>query len=124
MQISLKVLNESYPALVRLTQQEFPKEQHKLSYKLARILRSARTELETGTEFLNQLMAKFDIYPGQPDTSPEIAREYNAQAESFMKETLCPIWGEQILYSELAGIVNISPFDLALLDWLIIEGEQ
>jgi hypothetical protein len=107
--ISLWQLNESYQPLVRLAQREFPKERHKLAYRLSRVVKSAKAEVEVLGESLNALMAKCDD------------SDRTEQATKFMKETECEIWGEPMLYTDFAGVVVISPMDLALLDWLIIE---
>lgn len=124
MNLSLFQLNESYPALARLAQQDFPKDQYKLSYKLSRIVQSARYELKTATDFLDRLMVKFGIDPmDQQAASVEARNAYNASAKQFMHETECTVVGDPIAFNEIAGLISVSPFDLALLDWLIIERE-
>ncbi len=124
MKITLWQLNESYQALVKLAQAEFPKDQHKLAYKLSRVMKSAKTEIEALSESLNDLMRKCGFEPGSGDIAQENLRDYNEQAKQFMRETWCDLWGNPILLEEIAGVVSISPFDLALLDWLIIEEEK
>lgn len=124
MKISLWQLNESYQALIRLAQSEFPKDKHKLAYKLSRIIRSAKTEIETLSQWLNELMVKCGFEPGAQDVPPERLKDYNETAKAFMNETLCEVWGDPIKFEEIAGAVAVSPFDLAALDWLIIEGDS
>lgn len=123
MRITLSTLNQSYNALVKLAQFEFPKERHKLAYKLSRVIKSAKTEIEALAESLNDLQRRCGIVPGA-EVPPEVAEDYNAQAKAFMREEYCDLWGDPIKLDEIAGIVPISPFDLALLDWLIIEEEE
>jgi hypothetical protein len=123
MKITLHQLNESYPALVKLAQTEFPKERHKLAYKLSRILKSAKVELETAQESLNDLMRACGFEPGQQDVDPAKLAEFQKQMKVFMRETSVDVWGDPIRLEEL-GEVAISAFDLSLLDWLIIEEEE
>ena len=123
MRLTLHALNESYQALVKLAQTEFPKERHKLAYKLARILKSAKAELEAAQESLNDLMRKCGFEPGQGEVDPAKLAEFQKQMKDFMKETSAEVWGDSIRLEEL-GELSISAFDLSLLDWLIIEGEE
>jgi hypothetical protein len=120
MQITLWQLNESYQALVRLAQTEFPKDRHKLTYKLSRVMKSAKTEIDALGESLNDLMRKCGLEPGAGDMAPDKLKDYNDRAKVFMRETYCDLWGEPIKLDDLAD-VSITAFDLALLDWLIIE---
>jgi hypothetical protein len=121
MKIALSQLNESYPALVKLAQADFPKEQHKLAYKLSRVVKTAKTEIEIATESANDLMRKCGIEPGQENPDPEKWSEFQAQFKAFMREEYCELWGDPIRLEDIGPVVSISPFDLALLDWLIIE---
>jgi hypothetical protein len=123
MRITFSQLNESYQALVRLAQSDFPKEQHRLTYKLSRVVRTAKAEVEAMAESLNDLQVRCGILPGK-EITPEVAADYNAQAKVFMQSTFCELWGDPIKLDDIAGVVAISPFDLALLDWLIVEEEQ
>lgn len=120
MQITLWQLNESYQALVKLAQTEFPKDKHKLAYKLSRVVKTAKTEIDALGESLNDLMRKCGFEPGSGDVAPEKLKDYNEQAKQFMKETHCDLWGEPIKLDDIAD-VSITAFDLALLDWLIEE---
>lgn len=119
MQITLWQLNESYQALVKLAQTEFPKDQHKLAYKLSRVMKSAKTEIDALGESLNDLMRKCGLEPGQ-DAAQEKLRDYNEQAKQFMRSTHCDLWGDPIKLDDIAD-ASITAFDLALLDWLIVE---
>jgi hypothetical protein len=121
--ISLQQLNESYNALLKLAQKEFPKDQHKLTYKLSRIVKAARTEAECLGDSLNDLMRKCGFEPGSTDATPDQIKDYTAQAKAFMATTMVELWGDPIKLDELYA-VEISPFDLALLDWLIVDGEE
>jgi hypothetical protein len=123
MKITLGQLNEGYQALVRLAQSDFPKEQHKLAYKLSRVVKTAKTEVEALGESLNDLQRACGIVPGA-EITPAQAEEYNKTAKSFMRGAYCELWGDPIKLDEIAGVVAISPFDLALLDWLIVEEEE
>lgn len=124
MEITLATLNESYRALERLAQRELPKEQHKLTYKISRVMRSAKTEIELLAESLNDLMRSCGIEPGDENADLEKAKDYAKQAKNFMTATRCQLWGDPIRLDEIMPHVSISAFDLALLDWLIIEEEQ
>lgn len=124
MRITLWQLNESYQALVKLAQSDLPKERHKLAYKLSRVMKSAKTEIDALGESLNDLMVKCGFEPGSGEVAPEKLKDYNEQAKQFMRDTYCDLWGSPILLDEIAGVVSISPFDLALLDWLIVEEEK
>jgi hypothetical protein len=124
MKITLSQLNESYQALVRLAQSDFPKEQHKLAYKLSRVVKTAKIEVEAATESANDLMRKCGVEPGQEKPDPEMWADFQAQFKAFMASTNCELWGDPIHFEEIAGVVAISPFDLALLDWLIVEEQE
>lgn len=123
MKISLSQLNESYSALLKLAQKEFPKDQHRLTYKLSRIVKAARTEAECLGDSLNDLMRKCGFEPGSADATPDQIKDYTAQAKAFMVTTMIELWGDPVKLDELYAI-EISPFDLALLDWLIVDGAQ
>lgn len=120
MKVTLWQLNESYQALVKLAQTELPKDKHKLAYKLSRIVKSAKIEIDALGESLNDLMRKCGFEPGSGEVAPEKLKDYNDQARTFMKETTCDLWGDPFKLDDLAD-VSITPFDLALLDWLIVE---
>jgi hypothetical protein len=124
MKVKLSVLNESYAALVKLTQAEFPKEHHKLAYKLSRVLKSAKNELETAQESLNDLMRACGFEPGEQNVDPAKLTEFQKQMNSFMRGVIVNLWGDPIKLEDIADVVAISPFDLALLDWLIVEEEE
>lgn len=124
MQITLWQLNESYPALMRLASREIPKESHALAFKIARVVRSARPEIDLLGESLNDLMVKCGFQPGQATIAPERLRDYNTRAGAFMRETKCEIPDAPIPYNTIAGVVPISPADLVLLDWLIAETDE
>jgi len=121
MQITLRELNKSYQALEKLTQKEFPKERHKVAYKLSRVLKSAQVELAAATESLNDLRRKCGV--NEPDATPEQLADYQTHFNDFVQSTYCELWGDSILLDDL-GDLAISPFDLALLDWLIIEERE
>lgn len=124
MNISLKELNDSYQALLRLAEKEFPKEQHKLAYKLSRVVKSAKAEIEALNESQTDLMRKCGFSPGERNVDPKTIDDFNRQAARFLKETHCELWGDPFKLSELVEYVSISPLDLALLDWLIVDGEE
>lgn len=121
MKVSLWELNQSYQALIRLAGRDIPKEHHKLAYTLARVVRSARSEIELLGESLNDLMCKCGFEPGQADIAPEMLADYDSRAKAFMRENDCEIKGEPIGFEKIAGVVSISALDLALLDWLISD---
>lgn len=124
MKITLWQLNESYQALLRLAGQDFPKERHKLAYRLSRVVKTAQNEIEALGESLNDLMIKCGFEPGEQNIDPEKLRDYNRRAKQFMKETECDLWGDPMPLEDFAGVVSISPMDLALLDWLFAGGDQ
>lgn len=122
MKLSLWQLNQSYAALVRLASREIPKEHHKLAYWLAKVVRSAKAEIETLGESLNDLMRKCGFEPGQADVSPEMQEDYNSRAKQFMLESDCEMPGDPIAFDKLVeALPSFVPMDLALLDWLIVE---
>jgi hypothetical protein len=124
LKITLKELNDSYQALLRLAQKELPKEQHKLAYKLSRIVKGAKGEIEALNESQIDLMRKCGFVQGEQDVEPRLIDDFNRQSLKFMRETMTgEIWGDPIRLSELVEHVSISPLDLALLDWLIVEEE-
>lgn len=124
MKINLWQLNTSYDALTRLASQALPKEQHKLTYKLARVMKSAKGEIEDLSETLNELMKKCGFVRGQAAIDPQMANDYNRESKAFMKATEVEIWGDPIKLAEIQDHVSISPLDLADLSWLIVEEEQ
>src|SRR5262252_1701243 len=118
MQITLWQLNESYQALVRLAQGEFPKSQHKLAYRLSKVMKAAKSELEAATESMNDLMRKCGFEPGAQDVAPAKLLDYQIQFKDFMTGTTCDLPGDPIQLDDL-GDLSVTAFDLALLDWLI-----
>jgi len=124
MKLTLHQLNLSYQALTKLAGREFPKEHHKLAYAIARVVRSAKPEIDALAESLEDLARKCGVGPAHaPDQPPnfEGAKEYNEQALELMKETEIELWGDPIPFERIAGVVPISPMELALLDWLIAD---
>ena len=124
MKISLWQLNTGYQALLRLAQNELPKEHHKLTYKLSRIVKSAKAEMEALGESQIDLMRKCGFQQGEQNVDIEKINVFNRESKKFMKETSCELWGDVFMYSDLCELVSISALDLADLDWLIIEGED
>lgn len=120
MRITLWTLNESYQALIRLSSKELPKEQHKLAYKISRICKSAKSEIEAMGESLQALQAKCGFKQGEENISPAKIEDFNQQSKKFLKETECEIWGDPIKYEDIAAHLSTSPLDLANLDWLIV----
>jgi hypothetical protein len=114
-------LNDSYQALLRLAQKELPKEQHKLAYKLSRIVKSAKSEIDALSESQIDLMRKCGFVQGEQDVDPKLIDDFNRQASRFLKETRCELWGDPFKLAELTAHISISALDLALLDWLIVE---
>lgn len=123
MRLTLWQLNESYQALVKFAQTELPKDKHKLAYKLSRVMKSAKIEIDALGESLQELAQKCGVKLGAPDNDPEKLGDYNDRAKAFMKDTYCDLWGEPIKFDDLTDI-SITAFDLALLDWLIVEEEE
>lgn len=124
MKITLHQLNESWQALHRLTTKEFPKDQHKVQYKLARIYKQAKAEVESLADSLNALMKKCGLTPGA-QADPEKLQDYNTQSKLFLRETWIEFsWGDPILHADIRDFVTISPADLAELDWLIQMDEE
>lgn len=124
MKVSLWQLNQSYSALVRLASREIPKEHHKLAYWLAKVVRSAKPEIDLLGESLNDLMRKCGFEPGQPDVSEETLKDYNKQAMSLMKESECELPGDPIPFDKIGGVIDLVPMDLVSLDWLIADEEE
>src|SRR5215470_15130155 len=120
MKVTLWQLNQSYQALLRLAGQEIPKEHHKLTYKLSRIVKSAETEIETLVDSQSDLMNKCGFRQGEQNVDIEKIEDFNRQSKKFMRETACDIWGDPFTYDEIRELVSITALDLANLDWLII----
>lgn len=108
---------------MKLAQTELPKDKHRLAYRLSRVMKSAKTEIDALGESLHDLAQKCGVKLGAPDNDPEKLGDYNNQAKTFMRESWCDLWGEPIKLDDLAD-VSITAFDLALLDWLIVEEEK
>jgi len=124
MKVSLWQLNAGYQALLRLAQNQLPKEHHKLTYKLSKIVKAAKVEIEALGDSQLDLMAKCGLHQGEQNADIEKVEDFNRQSKRFMRETVCDIWGDPFTYAELRELVSISALDLADLDWLIIEGEE
>lgn len=125
MKITLHQLNQSYQALARLANHEFPKEQHKLAYRIARVYKQAKTEIEVLGESLQTLATRCGNTPGERETAPETLRAYEVQAKKFLCETEFEFtWGSPIRFEELRDHVALTPADLAELDWLITAEEE
>lgn len=108
---------------MRLAAKELPKEHHKLAYKLSKIVRAAKTENDALSDSLIELMAKCGFKQGESNVPIEAIEEFNRQSKKFMTATTCDLWGDPIQYSEIAELVNLSPLDLAELDWLIVDDQ-
>ena len=109
---------------MRLAQNELPKEHHKLTYKLSRIVKAAKAEIEDLADSQIDLMAKCGFRQGEQNVDIEKIDDFNRQSKKFMKATTCEIWGDPFTYDELHELVSISALDLADLHWLIIESEE
>ena len=122
MRITFKQLNESFNALARLVKVEFPKDSHKLAYKLSRIWKSAKSEIEEMQAGLRNLAQRHGITPGTPlhVLDPEKREDYSWNERQFLKDTDTEIWGDPFLWSELRDHVDLTAADMADLDWLII----
>lgn len=128
MKISLNELNNSYQALERLTAQSLPKNTTALQYKLKRTIKTAKKEIETLAETLNELMEKCGITPGQPADAAAV-KEYQRISKEFLKSETVEFWADPIRRAELLDkdgnlIISISPLDEADLSWLILDEEQ
>lgn len=128
MKISLHELNNSYQALERLAAQSLPKNTTALQYKLKRTIKTAKKEIETLAETLNELMEKCGITPGQPADAAAV-KEYQRISKDFLKTETVEFWADPIRRAELLDkdgnlIISISPLDEADLSWLILDEEQ
>lgn len=128
MKISLHELNNSYQALERLAAQSLPKNTTALQYKLKRTIKTAKKEIETLAETLNELMEKCGITPGQPADAAAV-KEYQRISKEFLKSETVEFWADPIKRAELLDkdgnlIISISPLDEADLSWLILDEEQ
>lgn len=128
MKISLHELNNSYQALERLAAQSLPKNTTALQYKLKRTIKTAKKEIETLAETLNELMEKCGITPGQPADAAAV-KEYQRISKEFLKSETVEFWADPIRRAELLDkdgnlIISISPLDEADLSWLILDEEQ
>jgi len=122
-EVSLKKLNDSFPALMNLLQQPLPKEKVKLSYRLGKTFDHVREEMEIVNRHLNSLMEQCGFCPGGSPT-PEQSRDYNRVASQFLSDTTAQLWGFPVDLAEIGDHVTISPADLGLLNWLIFSSEE
>lgn len=124
MKTTLKILNDSYPSLQRLTQQPIPKDQDKLIYKLYRIYTSAKSEIAQLEPALEKLRQSYEI-DDPAKATPFAIQAFNRAAERMMSAQEVEIWGDPFMFSEIFGVIPISAFDLGELSaWLIIEKES
>jgi hypothetical protein len=138
MKVSLWTLNESYQALARLASRELPKEQFKITFKLARIFKDAKRYIDRwGQEDIAPLMARFNIKqmpdgsllkldkPEEKATADQI-EAFNKAAKAIMQEEVCELVGDHygaFQAEELLKVVSISSLDLGLLYGWLIDGE-
>jgi hypothetical protein len=123
MKVSLWTLNESYQALARLASRELPKEQFKITFKLARIFKDAKRYIDRwGQEDIALL--KLDK-PEEKATADQI-EAFNKAAKAIMQEEVCELVGDHygaFQAEELLKVVSISSLDLGLLYGWLIDGE-
>lgn len=125
--ITFKQLNQGFPALQKLSRTAFPKEEFKLSYKISRIFKACRVQQEHLNDQLNEMMGAHGFFPGTPShmIDPEKSYQYNRNASAFLSETQTDeIWGDVISYEQIRKFADLTPEDLANLDWLIDLGPE
>jgi len=136
MKISFKQLNDSFGALQTLAGQKLPA--GKLGYKLSKIVKLCNEEMESLRKELGCLLDEYgatDLMIDDQPTGQKIIRDadrrkaFNEAAEEFLKGLEVSIydgqaWGELLKLEEIERLkIEISPADLAALDWLIIDSE-
>ena len=136
MKISFKQLNDSFGALQTLAGQRLPA--GKLGYKLSKIVKSCNEEMESLRKELGSLLDEYgamDLIIDDQPTGQKIIKDadrrkaFNEAAEEFLKSSEISIyegqaWGEPLKLEEIEKLkIEISPTDLAALDWLISDSE-
>lgn len=125
MKITLKQLNEGFFSLQKASQVVFPKEHHKLAYKLSRIYKSANSEVDLLRETLRDLAAASGVTAEDLQLGREKCLGYWQAERKFLRETEIEIWGDPFELEQWELIcekAELSPIDMANLDWLF-QGE-
>lgn len=119
-----------------LTAQKLPA--GKLAYKLSKIAKFCNEEMESLRKELNNLLDEYgatDLLIDDQPTGQKIIKDaekrkaFNDAADEFLKSSEISIyegqaWGEPLKLDEIEKLkIEISPADLAALDWLIVDSE-
>lgn len=143
MKINLWTLNESYRSLERLAQKELSKEHFKITFKLGRIFKSAKSHMDQWTqEDLGIQMARFGIkqLPNgevrslndrdeKGDLKPATAEQvepFNRAAKEIMQNEICDLVGDHYTpfdAAELLKAITLNSVDFGLLYGWLIDGE-
>lgn len=123
MEVSAKELNIGFQALRRLSMVPLMREQHKLVYKLGRILKSAQPEIDAIGTHLNELMAAYGVNVPDNERDPKKVTEYNKAANDFLSTTKVNLWGDPFKVDEILGVLAISGEDYSALEGWLIVGE-
>ena len=122
MRITLGELQSSMSALQELSALKFPA---KVSYRLARVLKSAEAEMGHLRTAHFELVQRLGTKASDSDNFqvlPENMTQFQLQMTDLLTES-AEIWGDP-LPIDLLGDVQIEPSVLANLDWLVIGPEQ
>lgn len=128
MKLTLKQLNDGYQALKRLAEQDYPKASFKLAYKVGKIYKAARSEVDLLSETLEKMMPEFGFskYDSVKEASADLDRgrkieRYNAASLDLLRGTEIEIWGDPFRPEEILGVIPITAADYGDLDgWLIV----
>lgn len=136
MRLTFKQLNDSFGALQTLVSQKL--QAGKFAYKLSKIAKFCNEEMESLRKELNNLLDEYGatdlLIDGQP-TGQKIIKDddrrkaFNDAADAFLKFSEISIyegqaWGEPLKLDDIEKLkIEISPADLAALDWLITDSE-
>lgn len=121
MKVTIQQLLESREALQTLAQGEYPA---RLSYRLARLVKSAQGELQGAQEAHVQLVKRLgvEIAPEQwqvPQGDAEKMAEFQREYDGLVS-VIVEVWGDPIPIAEF-GDAPLKPAMLSALDWLIVE---
>lgn len=134
MKVLLKDLNDGFSSLTRISNQPLIKndkstsdERAKYVYKMSRVFRSAKSEIEVMNDTQQRLMKSHGInVNGKPDA--ENVEAYNEEMRRVLNNEHAELWGDPFQISEIEkmiGLENLLPADLGnLIGWLIIEEEE
>lgn len=124
MRITLEQLNQSFQSLGKLANYEgFKKDQAKLKYKISRIWKDAKREIQEMQTAIRELMETYGIQTGQPiaNIPGDVWNEFQAKQKEFLSGIAVELWGDPFKLDEILDLECLTADDLANLDWLYID---